>query len=201
MSCLFVVCLVAAHQPAPFGTAEVCGCAEARAADGRCAKCYVGYFALVRIESEKLFETLDSHGHEVVEDSTRCAACRRLITTGGYCEPCRMGYVNGKGYFGRLGYSMAKGHLFDTAAPLESCCRSAAGWCEACKRGLLGNREFGEKADFEAAQKCLAELQAAAARAATCEHCAMAMIADSRCHACKLQYESGKPVELSTVRN
>lgn len=198
MSCMFVICLVTAHQPAPFGSAEVCGCAEARAADGQCAKCGVGYFALVPVRSQTLYTTLDSHGHEVAAALTRCAECRELIADGGYCDACHMGYVNGKGYFAKLGYHVARGRMIDPAAVRPSCCAPEDGWCATCKRGIVGNREFDDSADFESARRYVTILKAAVSKAVECEDCAMAMVADSRCRLCKIEYKDGMPVERST---
>lgn len=200
MSCLLVICALFGHEPqGPYGSAEVCGCAEARAADGRCAKCDVGYFAAVRIESERLFDVIDSHGHEVFAERMRCTACRPLIASGGYCDECHMGYVDGKGYFGRLGYHMAKGRRADSSSARRPCCPAGNAWCESCRCGWVGDRRFDDRSDFEPARAAMAVLLAAISTSATCEMCAMAMIGDSRCPACKVEYKDGKRIALSAA--
>lgn len=193
-----IVWLLVAHEPhIAAGDPDHCRCAAALAADGRCQKCRVGYFASVRIESEKLYEVLDPHGHQVSAALTRCAACRELISRGGYCTACNMGYVNGRGYFGRVSYHVARGRVIDPASVRRPCPKADGGWCAICRLGIVGNRAFGDQADLEQARRYLAVLESAVAKAAQCEDCAMALIADSRCHRCAIEYREGKPVGTS----
>lgn len=176
----------------PSGDGGGCVCDANRAGGGWCEHCGVGYYAGLEFNSKKLAQTLDTHGHTVVAEKTKCKACRELIATGGFCESCRMGFIGKKGYFSRVCFQIAKGEPVDRKA-LPTCCTSG-GWCDKCNRGIVGNRSYGNKRDFEAARRAVAILQAAIAKSEDCETCAASMIGDARCHLCRISYHDGKPV-------
>lgn len=192
---LVVLPLLIAHDPhGSHHSPDVCVCETVIATDGFCEKCHAAYYATLRITSKPLYETLDMHGHDVFADRTRCPACRSLIATGGFCDACHMGFLDGKGYFSRLCYQMAKGRLLDAASDRRPCCEAAGGWCDACHRGIVGNRVFDNRADYDAVRACFIVFQSAVAKSKECEWCAVAMIADGRCQHCKIEYAQGKPV-------
>lgn len=182
------------HDPTDVGDPNVCRCVTVKAADGWCPKCRVGYYAAQRIESASVFQALDLHGHEVDAEKTHCQICRNAIREGGFCDVCHMGYINGRGYFSRVCYHLAKGRNVSPASSRKSCCPPAGGWCATCKQGVVGNRTFDHERDFGQAQRYYEVLISSLREAGRCEHCAMAMIADSRCHLCRIEYKDGKPI-------
>jgi hypothetical protein len=183
------------HDPEDLaGDSSVCRCTLVQATDGWCAKCGVGYYASQRIGSWRLFEVLDIDGHEVDADRTACATCRAAIRGGGYCEACNMGYLSGRGFFSRLCYHLARGRTVPPSATQSACCPASGEWCAACRSGRVGNRVFLDSTDFEAAHESHRVLTSALREARRCESCAIAMIADARCHQCRLQYRHGRRV-------
>ena len=95
-------------------TSEICVCETARAQNGWCAKCEVGFVASVKISSESLFEMMDPRGHEVDLTQGTCSTCPAAMKSDGFCGRCKMGYVDGRAYLSPLAYLMAQG---DTADP------------------------------------------------------------------------------------
>lgn len=188
----------------PHADPEACVCDANRIEGGWCEKCDVGYCAGLRFTSRKLAETIDFHGHQVVAERTACPECRKLIQAGGYCESCRMGFVQRRGYFSRVCYQLAKGkpiHLKrvenndgDSDVGRNNCCPED-GWCDKCKRGVAGNRLYTDKPDYELTVRSVAVLKRAIETSARCETCAEAMIADSRCSVCRITYKDGRPVK------
>ncbi|HEY3242578.1 MAG TPA: hypothetical protein VGM03_04425 [Phycisphaerae bacterium] len=198
MSWLFVALLLLNfHDPLEAGDPSVCRCETVRAGDGWCAKCRVGYYAGLRIESAELFGVLDLHGHQVSAEKTRCARCRELIGSGGYCDTCHMGFVNGRGFFSRVCYHLAQGRILTPGETRKPCCPHNNDWCPICNTGIVANRVFDDQRDFEDARRYYEVLRSAVHEAARCESCAMAMICDSRCPVCHIVYKDGKPVEPS----
>ena len=138
-----------------------CGMAPTR--NGWCDGCRVGYLATVEIRSAKLFEAIDPYGHEMHPDKMACVSCREAIPKDGYCYECRIGFVDGHGYFTKLTYLLAQGEVRDPATiTCDVCSKSACDttlpvtdlvWCNACGRGMVGNVEFHDKKDYDAARK------------------------------------------------
>lgn len=196
---LVIFGLLALHEPAPppGGSRDVCRCAAAEETDGRCLKCDVRFVFGQRLKSDRLYEVIDTHGHEVHADRTACAACRDLIARGGFCDACNMGYIAGKGFYARLGYHMGLGRPRDEAGMKAACANARDAWCTDCREGFAGNRRFVKKDDFEAAMRQVAILKAAIDKAATCEPCAAAMVSDGRCHVCAIAYKAGQAVNAA----
>ena len=196
LSCLTLAFAALLHDPSDSADdPNVCRCAVVRATDGWCAKCGVGYYASQRIALQKIFEVLDITGHEVFADRTACPTCRSIILHGGFCDACNMGFIHGRGFFTRLCYHMARGRPVPPAATQSACCPSDGAWCMKCRTGRIGNRVFLDQSEFEAARKYYAVFTSALREASRCETCAIAMIANSRCHLCRLEYKDGARVE------
>ncbi len=203
-----LLALLMLHEPQ--GSADVCNCEAAPAHDGWCQPHSVGHFAGLSFTSKQLGEVLDFHGHSVSIDKTKCATCRSMIQSGGYCEECHMGFVDGKGYFSRLCYQIAKGKPLDPSAPAKPCCKKAAnantpnpntnGWCGSCKQGVVGNKIYSNKADFDRTAAAIRVFEAAIAKSADCETCAVAMIADARCPTCRITFQDGKPIAKNSPK-
>jgi hypothetical protein len=161
-------------------------------------RCNVGYVAGRRIESAMLFETLDPHGHDLDIAGMACPSCRTAADSGGYCENCRIGFVNRMAFFTRLTYGLAQGRVMDRAALSCAVCRSNAehpGWCDACACGMVGNVALTDRPTFDrtAAEYCV--LLAAIDKTTTCEVCAGAMVVHRTCRRCRISYE--RPVNNS----
>ena len=184
----------------PHGDVNVCNCDAAKVHGGWCQPHSAGYFAGLSFTSKQLADMLDYHGHSVSIDKTKCPTCRDMIRSDGYCDDCHMGFVDGKGYFSRLCYQIAKGKPIDPTAPRKPCCinagnnaSSGAGWCDTCKSGIFANRLYTDHADFKQTVQAVEVFHAAILKAPQCEGCAVAMVADARCPACKITYQNGKP--------
>ncbi len=192
---VLVIALVLAHPPESHPS-DICRCAVARVDDGWCPKCEVGYYANIQIKSVTLFETLDLHGHEIDPKKSRCESCRAAHASGGFCESCHMGFIDGRGFFSRVCYAMAKGA---TAPPPPDGQAYAERWCGHCHSGRVANRAFSSESDWSEARRWRDILAAAAKKADACEPCATAMITDGRCFRCRVQYRDGKPAAAAPV--
>ena len=193
------------HPPTHTSPSE-CTCKTAAVHSGWCGKCEVGYAASVPITSRTLFESLDLHGHDLDVMAVECPSCRDAVKSEGYCESHRIGFVGGHAYASRLTYAFAKGTPKDVATIKCEICRAnarlyrknpaeATGWCKTCGVGMVGNIAFKSKADFERATEAFKRLLVAVRTAERCELCAAAIVYDTRCPTCRIQYRDGKAVE------
>ncbi len=181
-------------------------CAMAATNNGWCDACGVGYLATVEIGSAKLFEALDADGHDFPEpEASACPVCRDAWATNGYCHDCRIGFVDGHGYFTKVTYLLAKGEVRDPAKLACTVCAKAAadtalpladeGWCDVCGRGMVGNVAFRDKKDYAAARKQFELLLRAVKESERCEMCSMLLFYGGVCQACDITYKNGKVVE------
>ncbi len=192
--------VVTGHPRAEF----TCGMAATN--NGWCDVCRVGYLATVEIRSAKLFEALDANGHDFPEPGAmNCVVCRDAWSTGGYCHDCRIGFVDGHGYFTKVTYLLAKGEVRDPAKLACTVCAKAAadktppladeGWCDACGRGMVGNVAFRDKKDYAAARKQFDLLLRAVKESKRCEMCSMLLFYGGVCQACNITYKNGNVVK------
>lgn len=173
-----------------------CTCDAAKVKNGWCADCKVGYFDSVKIKAKKLFGALE--GKEVDVAALKCESCKNAVKKDGFCKQCKQGFVSKKQYTSKLAYTLAKGEAQDASKiKCESCKKNAEkyGWCEACKVGMVGNVAFKDKDDFKKASESHDVLLAAVKAADKCETCAIAMVTDGKCDACKISYKGGKKVK------
>jgi hypothetical protein len=153
------------------------------------------------VESAELFEAIHPHGHDVYIDRTRCASCRRAIATNGFCSECHAGYLKSQAYFSRLAYILAQGETVDASKLACATCRRATrstGWCDRCALGWWGNIRYRDREKYALTEQQSKILHAAIKLAQRCEFCAMALIADARCHKCKISYADGKAIAPTT---
>src|SRR5262249_11438698 len=156
-----------------------------------CMHCNVGYVAGHRIESARLFETMDPHGHDVQAASLLCENCHRAIESDGYCDICKVGFVDHKAYFTRLTYGLAQGTPVDAAQLSCPTCRAnsnSTGWCAGCKRGMVGNVAFTNREVFDRTAREYRVLLGAIDRLPTCEVCACTMMVHRACTVCGISY-------------
>lgn len=163
---------------------DICVCETARAQNGWCAKCGVGYVAAVRVPSASLFDIMDPGGHTVNLSQKPCPTCHAAISSDGFCDRCHIGYVDGRAYLSPLAYLLALGEPVDFAGLVCDRCREHwhdVGWCDTCDRGIVGNVAYRDRALFDRAAAEHQRLLAALDRLDECEFCAVALFADGRC--------------------
>ena len=172
-----------------------CSCAQALENGGWCDVHEIGFIGSVEVDSRLLFDALDAHGHTVDPATFDCPSCREAIATAGFCATHRIGFFEGKAYFSRLSYSLARGRRLVPAAVECPTCRrhmAARGWCATCGVGMVGNVAIHDRRDFDEVDRALSIVESANRVAARCEHCAMAMVTDTQCPVCGIRYEGGK---------
>jgi hypothetical protein len=170
-------------------------CAQARLENKWCDACKIGYVAGVPIKSKLLFEGLDAHGHTVVLSTFTCSSCKSAIAEQGFCEKCRTGFLGNQAYFSRLTYELAHGRSVTAESLSCPVCRKNHGnhnWCDKCRLGIVGNTVLNDRRNFDAAVRPYEIMLVANDAAARCEMCALAIITDTRCFVCKLDYKDGK---------
>lgn len=190
---LLAVAALAAAADAP------CTCREAKLVNAWCKHCEVGYVAGIEVPYPMLFEALDAHGHDIDPASVTCPSCRRALVCDGYCEIDRYGFVDGRLYFSKLTWLVARGERRDVASLTCPVCRASAttrradaehspAWCETCKVGMIGNVAFRDRAMFDQAVKEYRMLLAAIETSRRCEYCGVARFLGSSCPRCHIDY-------------
>ncbi len=206
---LLVWLLAAAVTPPPVAPGDGCGCDFARLNNAWCRACQIGYVAGVPIRSQNLFEALDAHGHECDPAAIRCPTCCEAIENGGFCEPHRVGFHEGRLYATRLTWALARGMPFAVDELTCDTCRAKAlriiaaaawdapqdarkpldGWCEECEVGMVGNVAFCSRAAYEAAIKEFRRLAQVVETSKRCERCAGAQLFGTHCSICSIRYD------------
>ena len=186
----------------PGKSAQGCDdCARARLENKWCDACKIGYVAGVPIKSRLLFECLDAHGHTLVLETFTCPTCKEAILQDGFCERCRIGFLDKQAYFSRLTYELAHGTPQEVEKIACPACRRNAkryGWCEKCNAGMVGNVLLGNLANYEPATRGFELMLTANSAADRCEMCALAIVTDTRCFVCKINYKEGKPLAATS---
>lgn len=176
-------------------------CDKAKAADGWCGACKVGYFAGVSIKNHALHNALA--GTEVTKEAiadAKCAGCKEAYAKNGACPECKVTYANGRMYHSAAAAKLAMGSPIDAKALCKECQEHAAkagkeemakgaGWCDGCKAGFVHGRMYKDKAAYEQANNAYTLVTKAAST--TCEGCAVAMVTDGTCKECKVSYKGG----------
>lgn len=174
-----------------------CTCATAQDTNGRCERHGFGYVAGVKIRSRYLYDTLDAHGHALNFDTFQCPGCQKAIASDGYCEKHRLGFVGKLTYFSRLTYELAKGERKDPAKIACSVCRKNArrrGWCATDQIGMVGKIAIKGRESYQYVSKAIEILEIANEAAERCETCAAAIVTDTGCPLCRINYKDGRPV-------
>lgn len=196
-SVLLAGCEPSAPYPCP-------ACPSAKLENKWCDSCNVGYVAGVPIHSKFLFEWMDAHGHELDLDAVRarCLTCKAALENDGFCDACRIGWVQKLGYFSRLTYHLAKGKACDPSTLTCETCRKNSknyGWCTSCNVGMIGNVKIPTRADFDGGVRGFELMQAAIEASKRCEACALAIMSDEACFFCKITYKDGKSVKSQII--
>ncbi len=164
-----------------------CVCQEARVHNGWCASCDRGFVAGLTIESEKLFEALDAHGHDIDQSGITCDSCLQAISEDGFCHVHRGGFVDGKMYFSDLTWSLARGTIEEPDQLTCSQCRANCehrGWCESCDVGHVGAVRFAFREDYDRAARQQDRLRLALVTLKRCEECSMRTFYGGVCVTC-----------------
>jgi len=187
-----VLLLLAGTLPMP---AAECNCSTVKERDSWCEVHAIGYIAGLGIRTYVLFEALDAHGHEVDPAAFPCPNCRRAIEADGFCEEHRVGFVSGLAYFSRLTFLVASARATGgSAVPCPECRKVAQqnGWCDACGgAGFIGPVRFPGKRAYQEVVRALELVRRADVVGQRCAQCAAAMVTDSICPVCKLDYRDG----------
>jgi hypothetical protein len=174
--------------------AAECACPVIMERDGWCEVHALGYVAGLEIETYLLFEALDAHGHQVDHAAFPCPSCQRAIGSDGFCDEHRLGFVGGLAYYSRLTFLVAKARASGAVGCAE--CREVAargGWCEACGgAGFIGPVVFRDRRAYDETGRALDLVHRADVVGRRCEQCAVAMVTDSLCPLCKLEYRGGE---------
>ena len=192
MFTLMLTTLIIAHVPESDG----CICAEGRVSGGWCSPCKIGYVAGFSIPSKMLYSAIETYGHEANPETFTCKTCRVEVKRDGFCARCHTGWVTNRAYFSRLAYLLAKGDNSKRVAISCKLCRTnseRSGWCKRCAQGMVGTVVLKNRSEFEEASKAMELAFEAIQELERCEVCAVAMIIDGYCSACKLYYHKGKP--------
>lgn len=195
--------LVLIPGAAPVLDTGQCECEAAKAQNGWCSACDVGWVAAVRIESRKLFDAIDAHGHKVDPTTYGCKSCQTAIESDGFCDTCKTGFVRKEAYFSRLTWALGLGTVVkrdELKCPACIAHQGSAGWCERCSRGLVGHFAYTDRGLFKIASRGREVLIQAIAKIGDCEDCAVAMAIDRWCPICRKSYEDGELVEESATR-
>lgn len=173
-----------------------CSCKIAKTADGWCSDCKLGYIAGVKIKSKQLYTAVE--GEPITDKSkVKCNLCKAALEKNATCAHCKVGFVHGTKYRSMAAYHLARGEATDPAKIKCAGCRAHAethGWCDGCKMGFVANRAFADKDAYEQARSAHKTLHLAAKASGKCEGCAVAMVTDGTCSACKVSFKDGKMV-------
>ena len=191
--------LTVAALPAVARAAACSGCKTVRdKGEGFC--CGKGQAFGVDLTSQKLHETLA--GKKVNPDQMKCTGCKSAAAANDVCKHCKTGAFDGKVYKSMVAYALAKGKPV-TQKDVAGCggcagCEAAHadnGLCSYCKVGFVAGRMFRGEEDYQAALAAHKTLVKAAKTAEHCEACAVAMVTDGKCTACRVSFTDGKKSE------
>ncbi len=164
-----------------------CVCHEARINNTWCASCNRGFVAGLTIESEKLFEALDAHGHVIDSSGITCESCLKALPEDGFCAAHRWGYVDGKMYASDMTWSLARGTIDEPDQLKCSQCRADSehrGWCESCGVGHVGAVRFASREDYDRAARQQDRLGLALITLKRCEECSIRTFFGGVCRLC-----------------
>ena len=151
----------------------------------------------VDMTSQKLFDALEGHKVESA-DAIKCGGCKEAVAKDGTCDHCKVGSVANTLYHSMVAYRLAKGaYLSADKAPTCDACKVANadnGFCSGCSVGFVANRLHKDKESYTAALASFKTLTKASKTAEKCELCAVAMVTDGACDACKVSFKDGNPV-------
>jgi hypothetical protein len=169
-------------------------CDKAKAANGWCGDCKVGFISGVEMKSRMLYDTLA--GAPAPAD-IKCEGCKKAAASNGSCDACGVAFANKRMYKSVFGHAIAMGSYADPKSVKCEGCKKAltgsGGWCDECKAGAVGGYVYKDRKSYDAAVKAREVVVAAAAT--KCEGCATAMASNGPCKVCNITYADGKKLE------
>ncbi len=119
--------------------APACSCPTARAENGWCEACGVGYAAELEMRTKVVHDALDLHGHDVDPRSFSCASCQEALRTDGFCAACRRGFIAQRAYLSALAYHLAHGERAAAEEDLRLVARAleVVPRCEFCAAAMV----------------------------------------------------------------
>ncbi len=193
------VCLAACAAQAR-AAGDCGGCTTAKAEEGWCGQCKVGFAYGVTIKSEKLYQALQPKDAKI--ESCPCSDCKTAFAENGCCTACRMWFQGGKLFFSPVAARLAAGKPMSECQPkCQPCkdfvaskgkegCTQAVTWCDDCKAGVVSGRVYTDRKAWDEASAAREVLVKAAE--ARCEGCALALAKNGTCEACKVSFTDGK---------
>lgn len=187
------VCVLAA----PALAAGDCTCKTIKKTGaGWCDDCKSGAMFGVKIKSAKLYKALQGKKIDDIE-SIKCPACKTAAGKDGSCDHCRVSFHDGAAYHSPVAHTLAQGHGVKVDEMKCAGCKSAAtkggGFCKGCDAGIVGTLAFHGAKLFKQAKQAMKTLETAAKAAQKCESCAVGMVSDGKCEACKVEFKNGQP--------
>ena len=164
---------------------------------GWCERHGIGYVADVKIRSWLLYEQMDAHGHAIDMTLFPCPVCRNAYASEGYCEEHKIGFVAKQAYFSRLTFELARAAKTDPRTIACPVCRKNSrghGWCAKHQIGMVNDFAIQGRERYDQVAKAIDILGAAERVSERCEHCALAIVTDSRCPFHKITYKDGHEV-------
>lgn len=186
-----------------------CTCAKIALTGGWCEGCKMGHMQGLTIKSQKLYAALA--GKEITAEAAKemkCPGCKKALAENGACGHCQVTFVNQHMFRSPFAATLAAGKPLTEC--LEQCCKACqaqvakkgmekacqgSGWCDECKSGCVWGRVYSGKEAYDAAQKAYAVLAKAVKASSSCEECAIAMVTNGECTACKVKFDGGELVK------
>lgn len=201
---MVLVCVaVVAAWSAPALAADCKGCAKVKEdGQGFCKACDKGEIFGLKLKSESLYTTLAGigEGADTLAKSS-CPDCQKAAKADGFCSHCKVGIVGEKLFTSKFAHTLAKGTPIDQAPTSEyvkacpACTKNAEdrGFCKSCSVGIVANRVYKPKTFYESALVAFDVMKKSIKAADDCEKCAVAMLMNGKCDACKVSYKDGEP--------
>jgi hypothetical protein len=194
LSRISVMLIAAGFTSAAWAGGECCE--KAQASNGWCDHCKHGYVNAVELKSQKLYNAL--RGEAVKGEEMKCPGCVKALASNGACDHCHVAFANKMMYRSPVAYDLVRGehvNAADLKCPNAKKLVAEHGWCDGCKAGYVGCEKYTDKAAYEQATKSRTILLAAAKASEKCEGCAVAMVSNGTCEACKVTFKDGKPTK------
>lgn len=174
-----------------------CACKDIKEIkSGWCDVCDIGVVFELSTSSKKIYGLLVGAPVPAIISCTECATAAK---EDGICESCHVGIADGHVYYSMIAYTLAKGQVLDSDKTPEcsGCAKAVAakhGYCDDCDAGIVANRLFAGKEDYQAATHAYKIAGKAVEAGSKCEDCAAAMLTDGECEHCQLKFEGGKKI-------
>lgn len=201
---MVLVCVaVVAAWSAPALAADCKGCAKVKEdGQGFCKACDKGEIFGLKLKSESLYTTLAGvgEGADTLAKSS-CPDCQKAAKADGFCSQHKVGVVGEQLFTSKFAHTLAKGKPIDQAPTSEyvkacpACTKNAKdhGFCKSCSVGIVASRVYKPETFYDSALVAFDVMKKSIKAADDCEKCAVAMLMNGTCDACKVSYKDGEP--------